>query len=55
MVASYDGDVSMEVDHVAGRIVYGARAVVLKLAVDAERLELFHQIRRDCFASCFVT
>jgi len=33
---------------VAGRIVHHAGQVVLKLALDAEKLRLFRQIRKRC-------
>jgi hypothetical protein len=35
---------------IAGRIVSGGRQVILKLAVDAEKLLLFRSIRRRCLA-----
>ena len=34
---------------VAGRIVRHAGQVILKLALDAGKLVLFEQIRRNCF------
>jgi hypothetical protein len=34
---------------VAGRVVYHAGQMILKLALDAEKLRLFRQIRRRCF------
>jgi len=40
---------------VAGRIVYHAGQAILKLALDAEKLHLFRQIRRRCFELAWAT
>ena len=40
---------------VAGRIVHHAGRMILKLALDAEKLRLFHRIRKRCFELAWVT